>query len=163
MSFLSLLWLKRYHTILIFVDVLINAITCYRVATLIHMMSKRVKLIIVKTEEHDDLLELVLHIRKLFEYNQKLNLNYSLRAANSLWTGTVLFLQSISAYWRVYGLHYVIDCLEYRSPIVTIISKGHVIFEMLSIAWSATSLNNLVSKTTTDIRYRLSQTSIYNI
>ncbi|KAG8245843.1 hypothetical protein J6590_091656 [Homalodisca vitripennis] len=126
------------------VDVLINIITCYRVSALIHMLSKRVELITVQTDEHHDPLTLVLQLRKLFEYNKKLNRNYSLRVANSLGAGILIFLQSISAYWQVYGLHYVVNCYEYRAPIATVFAHGYVWYELLSIAYSATRLNSSV-------------------
>ncbi|KAG8241264.1 hypothetical protein J6590_090420 [Homalodisca vitripennis] len=106
------------------------------------MLSKRVELITVRTEEHLDPLRLVLQLRKLFEYNKKLNRNYSLRVANSLGVGMLLFLQSISAYWQVYGLHYVVDCYEYHAPIATVFAQGFIWYELLSIACSATRLNS---------------------
>ncbi|KAG8248013.1 hypothetical protein J6590_049365 [Homalodisca vitripennis] len=128
-----------------FVDVFINIITCYRVSALIHMLSKRVELSTAQTYEHHDPHTLVLKLRKLFEYNKKLNRNYSLRVANSLGVGMLLFLQSISAYWQVYGLHYVVDCYEYHAPIATVFAHGYVWYELLSIACSATRLNSSVS------------------
>ncbi|KAG8247992.1 hypothetical protein J6590_049335 [Homalodisca vitripennis] len=108
------------------------------------MLSKRVQLVTFQTEQHQDTVRLVLKLRKLFELNQKLKINYSLRAANSLLAGSLVFLQSISAYWRVYGLHYDIDCLEYHAPIATVFAHGHYLDELQSIAWSASRLKSLI-------------------
>ncbi|KAG8256597.1 hypothetical protein J6590_065308 [Homalodisca vitripennis] len=106
-----------------------------------YMLSKRVELITVQTDEHQDALKLVSQLRKLVEYNQKLNRNYSVRVATSLVIGSLMFLQSISAYWQVYGLHYVVDCFEYHVPIATVFGHEFVLYELLSVSWSSTGLN----------------------
>ncbi|KAG8247991.1 hypothetical protein J6590_049333 [Homalodisca vitripennis] len=115
------------------------------------MLSKRVEVIRDQTNEHLDPLKLVLHLRQLVKYNQKMNLSNSLRVADSLLTGSALFLQSISVYWQVYGLHYVLYSFEYHAPITTFILHGFIMFELLSIAWSSTSLNSLVQSLTFEI------------
>ncbi|KAG8311236.1 hypothetical protein J6590_046696 [Homalodisca vitripennis] len=112
--------------------------TSYRVSALLRMLSKRVELITAQTEEHHDPL-------------RKLNRNYSLHVANSLVSGTIMSLQSISAYWRVYGLHYVLDCYEYHAPIATVFAHDSVLFELQSISWSGTRLNSLVQSLTFEI------------
>ncbi|KAG8260840.1 hypothetical protein J6590_087439 [Homalodisca vitripennis] len=79
-----------------------------------HMVSKRMKCIVEKAAETHDILDIIATTRRALGFNQKVNEVFSLRVANAVANGLIVFLQCLSAHWTVYGLHQEVDALSWE-------------------------------------------------
>ncbi|KAG8260842.1 hypothetical protein J6590_087441 [Homalodisca vitripennis] len=79
-----------------------------------HMVSKRMKCIVEKAADTHDVLDIIATTRRTLGFNQKVNEVFSLRVANAVANGLIVFLQCLSAHWKVYGLHQEVDAFSWK-------------------------------------------------
>ncbi|KAG8280462.1 hypothetical protein J6590_081915 [Homalodisca vitripennis] len=92
-----------------------------------HMIFKRIHYIAIKAELTGDVLEVLTTTRSILRLNRKINGIFFLRITNVIGDGLLMFLKCLSALWIVYGLHKEMECLEYYSPVFTLLMRGHII------------------------------------
>ncbi|KAG8305452.1 hypothetical protein J6590_069793 [Homalodisca vitripennis] len=112
-----------------------------------HMVSKRLICIQEKAaEETGNILELVQTTRKVLNFNQKVNEVFSLRVANAIAIGLIIFLHCLLSHWRVYGLHKEIECFESTSPFYASLVQSHIIMELLFLAGISSKITSKAIK-----------------
>ncbi|KAG8270051.1 hypothetical protein J6590_093772 [Homalodisca vitripennis] len=121
-----------------------------------HMVSKRMKCIVEKAAETHDILDVIATTRRTLGFNQKVNEVFSLRVANAVANGLIVFLQCLSAHWTVYGLHQEVRCFEYHSPILASVLQSYIIFQLLFLAGTSSKISSFVDALTWEINRRIS-------
>ncbi|KAG8244722.1 hypothetical protein J6590_015259 [Homalodisca vitripennis] len=126
-------------------DTFMSSYTCRRMSVIKHLITKRVKAGVANLTARYDILNEFLSVRRVLDYNRKVNNAFTLRVTLGLTEGLTTFLLSVSAFWRVYGLKNIYDCFEFRSPVGTVLFTGHVMFDLIFMSTSMMRLENIVS------------------
>ncbi|KAG8291211.1 hypothetical protein J6590_065639, partial [Homalodisca vitripennis] len=138
----SPLWFtQKLNTLYVF-DRYITICTAFQAVLMKNMVTKRIRWFKVKAEKTDNSLELLATIRIILGFNEKVNKIFSLRMANVVVEGLLTFLNCISAYWQVYGLHKKIDCFESSSPIIAFVVQGYIITELFCLGEKMMKISN---------------------
>ncbi|KAG8289817.1 hypothetical protein J6590_096833 [Homalodisca vitripennis] len=125
-------------------DTFMSSYTCRRMSVIKHLITKRVKAGVANLTARYDILNEFLSVRRVLDYNRKVNNAFTLRVTLGLTEGLTTFLLSVSAFWRVYGLKNIYDCFEFRSPVGTVLFTGHVMFDLIFMSTSMMRLENIL-------------------
>ncbi|KAG8329459.1 hypothetical protein J6590_085441 [Homalodisca vitripennis] len=125
-----------------FITVVMTKFSSVQAVLMKHMVLKRMKCIQEKVVGTRNILDIVPLTRRILGFNLKVNSVLSLCVANAISTGLLQFLASISSYWKVYGLHNMLQCYESTSPVLTAILQTHIITELLFLAGTSRRISN---------------------
>ncbi|KAG8256107.1 hypothetical protein J6590_076558 [Homalodisca vitripennis] len=78
-----------------------------------------------------------------------------MRIGNVVVGGLLTFLNCMSAYWQVYGLHKEIDCYESNSPIIALVVQGHIITELFCLGEKMSKISNCVESISWELNRRM--------
>lgn len=145
-SFVGLItWWKMENEIFFF-NALMNVFTYLQIPGLKFILAKRLRSIERDFRENEvDVLKYVLHTRVLMNWNQSINACYSSRVLTSSLNGLLTLLNSLTAYWKLYGLQSEIDCFELRCPLIAWVVQGRVVMDTLFIVAGSSYLSASVS------------------
>lgn len=109
-----------------------------------YMISRRMHAVVCqfKDNTHDDWTIPIETARSIFALNWKAENLYNFRTGNALMREICLLFQSLLAYWRVYGLKHITNCLEWDFPIVTIFLHQFFYFLLMSVAKPSSEITN---------------------
>ncbi|KAG8294387.1 hypothetical protein J6590_104010 [Homalodisca vitripennis] len=125
-----------------FITVVMTKFSSVQAILMKHMVLKRMKCIQEKVVETRNILDIVSLTRRILGFNHKVNSVLSLCVANAISTGLLQFLASISSYWKVYGLHNMLQCYESTSPVLAAILQTHIITDLLFLAGTSRRISN---------------------
>ncbi|KAG8304467.1 hypothetical protein J6590_092829 [Homalodisca vitripennis] len=125
-----------------FITVVMTKFSSVQAVLMKHMVLKRMKCIQEKVVETRNILDIVSLTRRILGFNHKVNSVLSLCVANAISTGLLQFLASISSYWKVYGLHNMLQCYESTSPVLAAILQTHIITDLLFLAGTSRRISN---------------------
>lgn len=141
----SLYIVNSFKVIYIIIDYAFNSLSYYQIASLKHMISKRLMLF-VKITEFEEGLDLLKSLRDLIALNQNVNDTFSLRVASGMYNGVLILIVSLTAYWRTHGLHHEFDYGELNHPIATAFSHCYIVTLLILMAATSDQVSNQVSK-----------------
>ncbi|KAG8329454.1 hypothetical protein J6590_085432 [Homalodisca vitripennis] len=134
-----------------FITVVMTKFSSVQAVLMKHMVLKRMKCIQEKVVGTRNILDIVPLTRRILGFNHKVNSVLSLCVANAISTGLLQFLASISSYWKVYGLHNMLQCYESTSPVLAAILQTHIITELLFLAGTSRRISNWVESLSWEI------------
>ncbi|KAG8280458.1 hypothetical protein J6590_081911 [Homalodisca vitripennis] len=109
----------------------------------------------VKAEETDNVLELLVTTRNILRFNQKVDVLFSVRTANVVGHGLLMFLLCVTSLWTVFGAHKEFDCLEYHSPLFALLLQGNIITELLCLGGKILKISTSVESLSWEINKRM--------
>ncbi|KAG8280457.1 hypothetical protein J6590_081913 [Homalodisca vitripennis] len=133
----------------------ITVFSAFQAVLMKHMVFKRMNCIQEKAKNTDDVLELLRTSRSILGLNQTINETFSMRTTNAVASGLVVLLLSLSAYWRVYGLHKDTDCYEYISPVFALLMQGHIITVLFFLGGRMPKISTCVESLSWEINKRM--------
>lgn len=140
----SLCIVDSVKVIFIIMDYAFNSFSNYQLASLKHMISKRLMLFVKRTKFEDGL-DLLKSLRDLIALNQNVNDTFSLRVASGMYNGVLILLVSLTASWRTHGLHHEFDYGELHHPIATAFSHCYIVILLILMAATSAQVSNQVS------------------
>lgn len=141
----AMIWFIPYYVIWYTGNLAVNMFAIYQVSAMIYFISNRAQLLVRSIAESEDSLELTGLVRRILHYNKQVNNAYSQRLANALFTSTAVLLHSMTAFWRVFGLHKIDDSFEYLAPVLTFAVHWRLVFEMGFLVFSTSRFASCVS------------------
>ncbi|KAG8269793.1 hypothetical protein J6590_099945 [Homalodisca vitripennis] len=110
-----------------------------------HMVSKRMNCIQVKAQDSDNVLKLLATTRSILGFNQKIDDIFSVRTANVVAHGLLMFFLSLTSFWSIYGTHKKYYSIENHSPVFAILMQGHIITELFCLGGKISKISTCVS------------------
>lgn len=141
----SIFIVDPFKVLFVIMDYVFNSLSNCQLAALKHMISKRLKEFVKKTEP-EDRLDHLKSLRDLITINQNVNDNFSLRVASGMYSGILILLVSLTAYWRTHGLHCEFDYSELHYPIATAFSHCYIVLLMILMAATSAQVSDKVNK-----------------
>lgn len=141
-----------FKVIFVIMDYVFNSMSNCQLASLKHMIAKRLNLF-VKTTEFEDRLDHLKSLRDLIALNQNVNDTFSLRVASGMYNGIIILLVSLTAYWRTHGLHHEFDYGELHHPVATAFSHCYIVFLLVLMATTSSQVSDQVNKLYFSVKY----------
>lgn len=148
----SLCIADSFKVILVLMDYVFNSMSNCQLASLKHMISKRLNLF-VKTTEFEDRLDHLKSLRDLIALNQNVNDTFSLRVGSGMCSGIIVLLVSLTAYWKTHGLHHEFDYGELHHPVAAAFSHCYIVILLVLTATTSAQVSDQVNKLYLSVKY----------